>query len=81
MACGVPVLLSKEVNIWREIEADGAGFAAQADVPGVTSLLEQWLAITDEQRARMRDRALQSFSKRFELEHFANEFIACLKKA
>jgi glycosyltransferase involved in cell wall biosynthesis len=81
MACGVPVLLSKEVNIWREIESDGAGFAAQPDIHGVTSLLERWLAITDEQRAGMRHRALQSFSKRFELDHFADEFIACVKKA
>jgi glycosyltransferase involved in cell wall biosynthesis len=80
MACGVPVLLSQEVNIWREIEADGAGFTAQPDIPGVTSLLEQWLAITDERRAGMRAHALRSFSKRFELEHFADEFLACLKK-
>jgi glycosyltransferase involved in cell wall biosynthesis len=80
LACGVPVLLSKEVNIWREIEADGAGFAAHADIPGVTSLLEQWLAITEERRAGIRANALRSFAKRFELEHFADEFIACLKK-
>jgi glycosyltransferase involved in cell wall biosynthesis len=80
LACGVPVLLSEEVNIWHEIEADGAGFAAQADIPGVTSLLEQWLAITEERRAGMRANALRSFAKRFELEHFADEFIACLKK-
>ena len=80
LACGVPVLLSKEVNIWREIEADGAGFAAQDDIQGVTSLLEQWLATPEERRAEMRDRALQSFAKRFELEHFADELIACLKK-
>jgi len=46
----------------------------------VTSLLEQWLATTEERRAGMRDRALRSFAKRFELEHFADEFIACLKK-
>lgn len=80
LACGVPVLLSEEVNIWHEIEADGAGFAAQADIPGVTSLLEQWLAITEERRAGMRANALRSFAKHFELEHFADEFIACLKK-
>jgi hypothetical protein len=73
-------LLSKEVNIWREIEADGAGFAALDDIPGVTSLLEPWLATPEERRAGMRDRALQSFAKRFELEHFADELIACLKK-
>lgn len=80
LACGVPVLLSKEVNIWREIEGDGAGFAAPADIPGVTSLLERWLSATDGRRAVMKDCALQLFARRFELEHFANEFMACLKK-
>ncbi len=28
MACGVPVLISDQVNIWREVVADGAGLAA-----------------------------------------------------
>jgi glycosyltransferase involved in cell wall biosynthesis len=28
MACGVPVLISDKVNIWREVVADGAGHAA-----------------------------------------------------
>ena len=31
MACGVPVLISDRVNIWREVVADGAGHAAPCD--------------------------------------------------
>ena len=31
MACGVPVLISDKVNIWREVVADGAGHAAPCD--------------------------------------------------
>ncbi len=31
MACGVPVLISDQVNIWREVVADGAGQAAACD--------------------------------------------------
>ena len=31
MACGLPVLISDRVNIWREVVADGAGQAAACD--------------------------------------------------
>jgi len=81
MACGVPVLISNQVNIWREIESDGAGLAAPPDVEGTTALFERWLSIPDTARLRMRINAVRSFSRRFELEHFAREFIACLRTA
>ena len=81
MACGLPVLISKEVNIWREIESDAAGMAATDDQEGTESLLERWLAMPDAERGRMRVRALRSFSKRFELNRFAHDFVECLKSA
>lgn len=81
MACGLPVLISKEVNIWREIESDGAGLAAADDQEGTTSLLERWLAMPDAERGRMRASALRSFSERFELNRFAQDFVKCLKSA
>jgi glycosyltransferase involved in cell wall biosynthesis len=31
MACGLPVLISERVNIWREVVADGAGLAVPCD--------------------------------------------------
>ena len=34
LACGTPVLISQEVNIWREIIADEAGYAEEDDLPG-----------------------------------------------
>jgi glycosyltransferase involved in cell wall biosynthesis len=36
MACGVPVLISDRVNIWREVVADGAGRAVPCD-PGAVA--------------------------------------------
>jgi len=81
MACGLPVLISKEVNIWREIESDGAGLAAADDPEGTASLLERWLAMPDAERERMRASALRSFSARFELNRFAHDFVQCLKSA
>jgi len=78
LACGVPVLISNEVNIWREIDADGAGLVAGADMPGAVNLLDRWLNLPPEARCQMRDNARACFAKRFELEHFAREFAACL---
>jgi len=79
MACGLPVLISKEVNIWREIESDGAGLVAADDLEGTGTLLERWLAMRDAGRYRMRVNALLSFARRFELNRFAHDFVECLK--
>lgn len=79
MACGVPVLISNGVNIWREIEADGAGLVGRADVEGVTALLDQWLQLSDAERQKMGTNAQRSFANRFELERFARDFVDCVR--
>jgi glycosyltransferase involved in cell wall biosynthesis len=81
MACGVPVLISDQVNIWREIESDGAGLAAPANVDGMTALFERWLETPAAARLRMRINAIRSFSRRFELERFGRDFLQCLRTA
>jgi glycosyltransferase involved in cell wall biosynthesis len=40
IACGVPVLISNKVNIWREIAADGAGLVANDNLSGTIELLQ-----------------------------------------
>lgn len=37
MACGVPVVISDRVNIWREIEGAGAGLVSPPDVDSVAA--------------------------------------------
>ncbi len=39
LACNKPVLISDKVNIWREIEKDGAGFVAPDSLEGTIKLL------------------------------------------
>lgn len=65
LACGLPVLISDKVNIWREIEKDGAGLVAPDTVDGSVSLLARWLAMTPDARARMREQAVQTYTTRF----------------
>jgi len=40
MACGVPVAISDRVNIWREIEQEGAGLVGAPDIDTVTRQIE-----------------------------------------
>jgi glycosyltransferase involved in cell wall biosynthesis len=44
MACGVPVLISDQVNIWREVVADGAGEAAPCDPAAFATKITAMLA-------------------------------------
>jgi glycosyltransferase involved in cell wall biosynthesis len=67
LACGLPVLISKKVNIWREIVSDGAGLAAPDDLEGTIGLLVSWLGMPRQQQNSMRYRAKESFAARFDL--------------
>lgn len=66
LACGVPVLLSDKVNIWREIEGSGAGLVDSDTLEGATRLLDRWLALGDVERMTMRTRARQCYAEKFE---------------
>ena len=66
MACGLPVLISNKVNIWREIEQDQAGLIAEDTLAGTGDLLRRWLALTSEMRQKMRVSAKTCFDQRFE---------------
>ena len=44
LACGVPVLISDHVNLWREVEAAGCGRIEPVDVGAVSAALSSLLA-------------------------------------
>ena len=67
MACRTPVLITRPVNIWREIEQDGAGLVNADTVSGVTQLLSEWLDKSDTERASFKTNARLSFERRFEI--------------
>jgi glycosyltransferase involved in cell wall biosynthesis len=78
MACGKPVLISKKVNIWREIEQDGAGIAAQDDLAGTRLLLEAWKLMRPDERTKMGENARGCFRRRFEIRKSAESLIEVL---
>jgi glycosyltransferase involved in cell wall biosynthesis len=78
LACGTPVLISNQVNIWQEIDRDRAGLVANDDRLGTVSLLQQWLALSAEEREGMGQRAGDCFLKRFESHRAAENLIQAL---
>ena len=47
MACGLPVLISNNVGIWREVQADNAGFVVNQDVDEIADVLKKCIEIPD----------------------------------
>jgi glycosyltransferase involved in cell wall biosynthesis len=80
LACGLPVLISRRVNIWREITEDAAGFADEDDRDGTVRLLDRWLAADDTTREQMRRNARASFERRFEIGRAAESLLAVLAR-
>ncbi len=81
MSCGVPVLITDKVNIWREILGGGAGFADKDDLSGIIGLLNKWLGLTPEQRSLMSEKAKACFLKSFRIEGTMSELTAVLEEA
>lgn len=75
LACGIPVLISNRVNIWREIQADGAGLIANDDLEGTTQLIKKWLTLATEAKNQMQQNAKLCFIKRFEIQGAAQSLV------
>jgi len=78
LACGTPVLISNKINIWREIEAEGAGYVENDDLPGTMNLLKRWLATSETSRAEMRENARKCFASRFEIESATDSLLSVI---
>ncbi len=81
LACGVPVLLSDKVNIWREVQHDEAGIVAADDLPGTCRLLARWAGLSALQRDAVAANARPCFLRRFEIHAAARSLIERLTSA
>jgi glycosyltransferase involved in cell wall biosynthesis len=81
MACGVPVLISNQVNIWREIEEDRAGLVEADTEAGTTSLLSRWLSLEPEEVEILRRNTIPAFKRRFEIQAAARSLIEAINGA
>lgn len=79
LACGKPVLITDKVNIWREINANGAGLIAPDSKAGIESLLNQFTKLSADDRRRMGDAGRRTFLECFDIERNAGVFLQVLR--
>ncbi len=79
LACGVPVIISDKVNIWREIAARQAGFVGKDDEAGLTGALERWLALTPDEKKNMQGCAYRAFLECFDASRAAQALIQTIR--
>ena len=69
LACGKPVLISNQINIWREIEADKAGLVRDNTVQGAEELFRQWKSLSSEDLAATKKAAKSCYENHFGVAH------------
>jgi len=80
LAVSVPVLISNRVNIWREIEADRAGYVESDDLAGTTRLLQRWIDTAPAEREMIRQNARRCFEQRFEINRAVDSLLQVLNE-
>ena len=74
LATSKPVLISHQVNIWREIVEIGAGIVADDNSAGAELLLESWQGLSDIAKQQMGDMALKCYRQNFAIKPAAKRF-------
>src|SRR4051812_32856139 len=78
LGCGVPVLISNQVNSWREIHDAGVGLIDNDDLAGTESLIRRWMRLPQSEIQRMRDAAIPTFQARFEIQQAAGSMVEAI---
>jgi len=71
LAVGRPVLISNQVNIWPDIEADGVGLVDDDTLDGTERLLRRWFDLSQAEQDAMTPRARTSFLARYAMKQTA----------
>lgn len=80
LGCGLPALISDKVNIWREVEADGAGFVAPDTDAGTIDNLTRWLQLDPLAATNMRTHAAQCFERHFTVDAMSSDLLRVLQQ-
>lgn len=81
LACGIPVLISNKVNIWREIAASGAGLVADDTLDGTDELLRRWLSMSADEFAAMQVKTKPCFENHFHVQRAAVRLLEIIRES
>jgi glycosyltransferase involved in cell wall biosynthesis len=79
LSCGVPVVVSNQVNIWREIDEGEAGIVTVDTREGVEHAISRWNELSPEMRREMGERAVQCFENNFDIHVVSSRLMRTLE--
>jgi glycosyltransferase involved in cell wall biosynthesis len=75
MACSKPVLITNQVNIWREIKESGGGLIESDTQDGIIKMMQNWHGLTDLEKTTMNQNSRKSFENNFSGGVFAEKIL------
>jgi glycosyltransferase involved in cell wall biosynthesis len=78
LACAKPVLITRQINIWKEIDGAGAGLVSDDDLKGTIDLLTRWQELSPEEKLQMSANARKAYESNFEIESTARRFVKAM---
>jgi len=79
LACSKPVLISNQVNIWREVKLEGCGIVAADTLEGTAELLSVWNNVPYEEKVDMGMYARFCFEKFYDITNVSIKFLEAIK--
>ncbi|OWP61946.1 glycosyl transferase family 1 [Hymenobacter amundsenii] len=79
LACRRPVLITEQINIWREVVAGGGALVAADTTEGTRSALSQWLDLPKAEQQLAGEQARHSFEQQFALGPATVQLLAALE--
>ncbi len=80
LACEKPVLISNQVNIFKEIEENCAGIVKDDTMEGTLELLNCWNKLSAEKKLYMGKQAKLTYEKKFSIETVSKNLIKVLEE-
>ncbi len=79
LACGKPVLITNQINIYTEIEKGEAGLVAPDTLAGVITMLRAWMQLPEVEKKQLSQKAKDLYRKEFTVESAAQKMIQMLR--
>jgi len=79
LACRKPVLITDQVNIWREIENNNAGLVCTDTIDGIAKMLRGWLDLNIDQKLLYNDNAERLYENVFTVKNATSVMIEAIR--
>lgn len=79
LACGIPVLTTNKVNIWREIQTDDGGLISDDTAENFYLILKDWYELSKERQLQIGHNAKKIYKSQFTVRNAALKMLSSIQ--